>query len=242
MNKLFQSLTPARKYIFEDKINILLVLIPILIGVTLYLLFGSWLFGTIATGVKGLVMGWISSDVLGDIVFYIVTALLSIALFLLINWTFVLIVSIFASPFYDMLSQRIEKRMLGDQLESADQAWSQMFKKIPQIIWNEIKKVSFILFFSVLAFVLSYLIPPVGFFITALLLSVQFIDYTWSRHDLPSSECYKDVKANLLPYGLMGALLFILLSVPLLNLIVPAYATSFFTVYWNQEKKEINNG
>ena len=102
------------------------------------------------------------------------------------------------------------------------------------------KKVILIFIFTLLAFVFSYIpfLTPISLIITAWLLAAQFVDYNWSRHELPSKLCVRDVKKNMIPYGLSGAFFFFLVSIPGLNLIVPPLATSYYTVYWVRKNNE----
>ena len=88
----------------EDKIIILLSLIPIIIGLGFYYYLGSYFCGDLLTWGNDYVKTSVSSDHWGSVLTWIVTGLLTVALFFLVNFTFVLFVSIVASPFNDLIS------------------------------------------------------------------------------------------------------------------------------------------
>ncbi len=234
MKNALSVFRPAFKELTKDKVNFLLTLIPILIGILIYYFLGSWLYGSVLTKGQELISSYVSEGGFGTVVYYIVAAVVSVLLFLLVNWTFVLVVSVIASPFNDLLSSRIEKTFLGKENRILSEAFNGFFSGIFGVVFNEIKKVSLILVLSIIAFLFGYipLLAPVSLFITILLLAMGFIDYSWSRHDIRFRDCVKDVKSNLWGYSLGGVFFFVLVSIPIINLIVSPLATSYFTLLW----------
>lgn len=228
------SFKPAFGNVFKDKVNMILTAIPILIGMAVYALFGNWVYGSVMQQGKSLIDQYVSEGTLGSVVYYFVALVLSVLLFFVINWTFVLLVSVISSPFNDVLSSRTEKIIKGENLESLVESFSLIGQNFIKTIFNEIKKVSFILLLSIVSMVFGYfpLLTPISVIITILLLAVQFVDYSWSRHGLTFGSCLKDLKSNLIDYGLGGGFFFLLVSIPIINLIVPPVATSYFTILW----------
>ena len=107
---------------------------------------------------------------------------------------------------------------------------------------NEIKKLIFIVLVAGMAFLLN-LFPmfyPVGIFLVATLLAVQFVDYSWSRHEMHFGECLKDVMGNIIPYSMGGFIFLMMVAIPVVNAFVPAMATSYFTVLWLHRKNKIS--
>ena len=228
------SVNPALRNITKDKVNFVLALIPVSIGIALYYFLGSWIYETVMGSGQELIESYISKETWGAVVYYIAAALLSVMLFFLVNWTFVLVVALIASPFNDILSSRIEKKMRGETNLDIGPTFTRMFSKIFYTLFNEIKKILFILILSALSFFFGYipLLAPVAVFIAIILLAVEFLDYSWSRHDMKFGECVKDLRRNLAGYSFGGAFFFMMVSVPLINLIVPSLATSYFTTLW----------
>jgi CysZ protein len=170
------------------------------------------------------------------------TAIFILFVFILMSWTFVLIVGIIAAPFNSMLSSRIEKKLTQKVLsEDKSQTLNELFHNLKQTFKTELKKLIVIVIFAIIAFVLNLfpLFYPVGMFLVAILFAVQFIDYSWSRHNMSFAACLGDTTKNIIPYSLSGFFFLILITIPILNALVPAFATSYFTVLWLNRQKKI---
>lgn len=228
------SIQPAVKNITKDKINLLMAIIPVLIGIALYYFLGSWIYENAMREGREIIETYVSQDTWGTIVYYLAAAILTVMLFFMVNFTFVLAVTLIASPFNDVLSARIEKNMKGEANLELGKTFQRLIFRLFYTLLNEVKKVGLIVFLSLLAFSFGYipLLTPVSVFIAVVLLAVEFIDYSWSRHDLSFKECLRDLRKNLAGYSFGGAFFFIIVSVPLVNLVVPPLATSYFTTLW----------
>ena len=220
--------------ILKSKINMFLAIVPVVIGIILYWLVGKTLFSSALEFGNKYIEQYLSNGTLGSIVYYLVATILMIMLYFIVNWTFVLLVSIVASPFNDILSNRIEKQILNEELPAFSDSLSGAITKLVPTLLNEIKKVSFILGLSLFAVVFSFvpILMPISVFVSVILLSMEFLDFSWSRHGMSFKECRGDVRKNLLGYSFGGAFFLILVAIPLVNLIVPSLATSFFTTLW----------
>lgn len=236
------SFKPASAQIFKDKVNIILAGIPVIMGILLYYFLGAWVYGSVMDQGHTLIKEYVSEGTMGQFVYYIVAAILTIMLYFLVNWTFVLVVSAIASPFNDMLSTRIEKRLEGKTPDSLQQTFATMMKRMAGTLVNEAKKITFVIFLSVLALVLGFfpILTPASVFLSILLLSIQFLDYSWARHDIKFGKCFGDLRRHVVGYALGGAFFFIIVSIPVVNLIVPPLATSFFTILWMKNNERFN--
>jgi uncharacterized protein involved in cysteine biosynthesis len=67
-----------------------------------------------------------------------------------------------------------------------------------------------------------------------------FVDYSWSRHNIKFKDCLKDIRGHIFGYSLGGVFFFVLVSIPIINLIVSPLATSYFTLLW-LENNEYRN-
>lgn len=212
-----------------------LVLIPILFGVVIYSTFFYLANDFVSSKLQPLLMQTFHIDQMGFLVRWTLMAIITIIGFFLINWTFVLVVSLIAAPFNDFLSESI-----ADELEGKPQKRERGFwVEILPFIWNETKKVSVIIFFSFVAFIIGFfpILLPISIWISFMLIAAQFTDYSWSRDKLTTKECILDMKKNFLSYSISGGLFFLFVSVPMINLIVPAWATSHFTYLYTKKKK-----
>lgn len=234
MVKLVTTIKPSIGYILKDKINLTFAAIPLTIGTVLYVLLGKWMYGSVLESGREMIKNKISSGGWGDFVYWIITAIFTVILFFIINYTFVLVVSVIASPFNDLISSRIEKLEKGEQTDTMGQSFSKMFAKIFKTVFNEAKKITVILFFTVLALLLSFFpfLVPLSLLISSILIAVQFVDYSWARHNLPAGKCFSDVRRNFFSYSLSGGMFLFLISVPIVNLVIPPIATAYFTLLY----------
>lgn len=223
----------ALGYFFKDKWLILLALIPVSIGIALYSIVGTWMYTDLLKmgeqWVKGI--GIISDGALGNFFYAILLALITIGLYFLISWTFVLVVSVLASPFNEVMSARVERLIIDETPPDVSESFSKMLKKLVFILGNEFKKVLLIATFSFIAFIFSFfpIFFPISVFISALLLASQFLDYAWSRHDVKMGDCFREVRDNVLGYGLSGAGFLFVITIPVINLFVLPFAVVYYS-------------
>lgn len=239
MSFILKSFFEVFSLLRKDKTLILLGCFPTLIGTILYLVGGSYYYNYFTGWGKAYIEQSVSQGTFGSIVYYLLVAILTVLLFFIVNWTFVLIVTILASPFNDAISARIEKHLGGEALESISLTFKNIFKLGLGVIFNESKKVSLIIFLSILAAIFG-LIPILGFvsvILSALLISVEFLDYNWGRHRLTFKKCKNDLFKNGHIYGTAGLFFMFLLSIPFLNLVVLPFAVMYYSTLWFHVRK-----
>lgn len=229
------------RLIFKDPINLLLAIIPTLLALSIYIFFIVLIFkNSDYFGV--LLHDWIPNPQTAGWVGKLITAIFIIFMFLVMSWTFVLFSGIISAPFNSLLSARIEEKLAGlTPTSDAKQSFSTILKGLGKTFINETKKIIFVIVLTGLAFVLNLfpLFYPVGLFLLALVLSIQFVDYSWSRHDMSFSQCVGDIFKNIFSYGGYGLVFLVLITIPLINALIPALGTSFFTVLWLSRQKKI---
>lgn len=232
----------AIQHITKDRVNFVMALVPVLIGLLLYYFLGSWLYGTAMEAGQNYIKQSLGDGSLGSATYYIALVLMTVLFYFVINYTFVLVVTLIASPLNDLISLRVEKRLLGKDPLPMGEAIKGTLARIGKTILNEIKKLLFVLVLSSLAFLLSSfpLLAPLSLLIGAILVAVEFLDYSWSRHELSFNECFKDIRSGILTYGLAGGIVMVIITVPLINLTIPALATSYFTTIWVKKNESRN--
>jgi CysZ protein len=147
--------------------------------------------------------------------------------FFILNWTFTLIISLIGAPFFDLISSRVERKVT--QLEVPHSAWlSWVFIK------NQILKILVLVFISILCFVFSYIpfLFPIYLILSSILITFNFLDFTWSRKNMTLTECLRDWSRSKWSYGFSGFIYFVLLSVPLLNIFFLSLAVIHFTLLY----------
>ena len=242
MKGIFKAFPLAAKMILTDPVNFVLSLIPTLVALVIYFLTIVGVYRN-SDQLSAMLRGYIESPDQATLVARILTFILIIFVFFIMSWTFVIVVGIISAPFNSLLSSRIEQKLVQKMImdENQKHAMEQVKQSLGATFKNEFKKVIFLAAVAGLAFILNLfpLFYPVGVFLIAILLSVQFVDYSWSRHDLHFGGCLKDIFKNIIPYFLSGAIFLALVAVPVLNAFVPAFATSYFTVLWLYRQKKI---
>ncbi|MBT7766414.1 MAG: hypothetical protein HN730_04615 [Bdellovibrionales bacterium] len=215
----------------QDRITLLLSLVPILIGGVLYLLLGKWIYASLLVSGQAWITSTISAGGFGSFLGYLLASLLSIALFFIVNLTFVLIVSLIASPFNDLISGRVEAILREKPTDSLQQSMGKMLAGIVKTLWNEIKKISFLLLITLIHILMGVvpLLVPISIFLATLLLASAFLDYSWCRHNFTFGQCLQNIKSTPITYPLGGLLFISLLSIPLVNLLAYPLATIYFT-------------
>lgn len=242
MNDIFKAFPIAIRVIFRDPINLILALFPTLIALSFYLFAIVAIFKN-ADYLGVFVQEYIPDQQYAGWVGKLLLAIFVVFFFLIMSWTYIIIVGIISAPFNSMLSSRIETILVGKKVEQdKSKTFKEILSHIGQTFKDEFQKIFFIILLTILAMVFNLfpLFYPVGMVILAILISVQFVDYSWSRNDMGFGSCVKDILKNIFPYVGAGLIFMLLMTVPIINSVVPALATSFFTVLWLLRQKRIS--
>lgn len=220
--KMVSSFFTSFSLLRKDKYILSLSIIPSLIGMILFYFLGDYFF----TDLHNLLKSYISSYVDGGAwISTLLSFFLGILFFFIVAWTFFLTVSTIASPFNDLISERVEKK--NSLSPFTEQKFS--LAHILSVLKNEVKKILFILFVSIISLVLGLFFPPISFIIQGLLVAVTFLDYSWARHNMSVSECVADIKKSFVVYLLSGIGFMFLISIPIVNVIFLPVGVIHFT-------------
>lgn len=236
MKYIVSSFTASLDILRKDKIILLFSLVPIIIGIVLYYFLGQLIFTDFLDWINSLVGGKVSSNGLGSFLSWIITATLTVVMYFIVSWSFVLIVSLIASPFNDIISNRTEKILEGKRPESLDKSIGRLLKRFAFTIFNELKKISFILFMTCVAVAINFIpvLVPVSFILSALLFAVGFVDYSWSRHDLHFKACLENMRKSFLGYTISGCIFMGIVAIPVVNLVALPFAVIYYTVFYTK--------
>lgn len=242
MNNLLAPITESLSLLFKDKVNLVFLLIPFFIALALYSVLGVWLYESVFIEIKQWVDSQFSAETWGVFFNIVIGTLLTVLALVLTNFTFVLVVTLIGSPFYDLISERVEQKVRGKKLSGFQGSFGKMLGRLGKTLINEVKKLSFIVVLNILAllFGLVGILLPLAFVLSALLITIGFIDYTWARHDLSVGRCIKECWSRFFPYTLVGAALLTLINIPVLNLLIPPFAVTYFTIYWVRRDMQTN--
>lgn len=238
MGTIVTSLKKSLSLFGKDKFLILFAVIPVIIGVILYSILGHWLYTDLVGSGKEWIETTISNGTWGGVISYLLVGLLTVAFFFLVNWTFVLAISLIASPFNDVISSRVERLIKEESPETIEESIKRISEKFLKIIFNEAKKIGFIIVLSLIAFGISFvpILMPVGLLIAAILMSIEFLDFSWSRHEISLKKCMVDYKRSFFVYSISGGLFLVLISIPILNLFILPYGVVYFTILFSRSR------
>ena len=203
--------------LIKDKSILCLSCVPVLMGSVLYFFLGAKLYQLVSVQGRAFVHDLLGESSGANLAYGLLFILFMTIIIFLVNWTFVIVVSILASPFNDIMSTLVERRYTGiAQKAGTPEKFSllKFLRHTAHTIWNECKKVSLIAVLTLLACAIS-LIPPlaiVGSIATALLLAIQFIDYSWARHQWRVRQCARDSFKHFFSYTLGGIVFMFFMS------------------------------
>jgi CysZ protein len=228
ISQLVKNFTESLTLFRRDKWLIILGMIPILIGFGVYYAIGAWVYGDIFPMGEAFLRGKISGERWLSLLSTLFAVVLTIGFYLLLSWTFILLISLIACPFNDLMSSRVEKLMLSGKPAPMGESINTAFRKIAFTIINELKKLTLVLTLSVFGLILSFFIPPLSLFLSCILVAVSFVDYNWGRNDMRIPACLKSYKKGMLTYTMAGGLFLLLISIPIINVFMIPLGVVYF--------------
>lgn len=246
MKQMLDSFNEIFSVIRRDKMILLFSLLPIMIGLIIFSTVGTLIYTDGLAWGERLINEYVSKDTWAGILRYLFVGIITAGFYFLVSFGFVLLVSAIAAPFNDIISKRTQTVLAGGEASSFESSFKAMLVTFFKTIVNELKKISLILLLSILALVLGFIpvLIPIAMVISALLMAINFLDYSWSRNELTFRGCLKNVKDNFFIYTLSGGFFFFLISIPLINLFALPGGVIYFTILFcnrNPHLLEIKN-
>lgn len=232
MNSMLTLLIDSLRLIKNDKLIILYSLVPILLGFVLNIYFGSTLYilgvETIKENITLFFAG--QNSILIQALMWLLVLIFTVLFWILLNWMMILTITILAAPFNDLISSRVEYLHYSRRASSSGEGLG-VFSRIVDILINEIKKILLIVLLSVVSFLLNLipLLMPLSLLLMAFLVSFNFLDYSFSRHNWTASQCIGFFRKKFFSNAISGFVFLSLLSVPILNLFLVPLAVVFYT-------------
>lgn len=142
---------------------------------------------------------------------------------------FVFVTNFVAAPFYGLLAEKTEKLLTGKN-NSASFGFKEVFLIIPRTIGREITKLlSFLPWIALGGFAFIFpllmpLAPIIWFIIMAWILAIQYTDYTPDNHGKNFAKTKILLKKEPITIIGFGIVTSFLITIPILNLLVPPAA------------------
>jgi len=167
----------------------------------------------------------------------------AISALLILFFTFSLLANIVAAPFNGLLAEAVEIHLSGERMDNAG-GWQKMLREIIPTIIDELRKLLYLLMWSV-PFLLLFLIPVVNLIapfiwlaFSAWMLTVEYADYPMGNHGLRSDEQKQRLgNKRLLSLGFGGAVT-VATMIPIVNFLVMPAAVAGATAMWVRQFKE----
>lgn len=222
------------------------MILPVLFSLTTYVVLLAFLYTTLESTFNDFLPS-LSGDDVWSIIFYVFWLLVFVLLFLyLASYSFISISKIFAAPFNDLLSERIEVEY-NPAYEEPKNAFQHFLNTIFPTILEEIKKVSLItlgfaiLFFLSLIPVINVFIAPISVAYSVLALSIDFVDYPLARRLMRLREKKQFVIGNMPELLGFGSGTFVLFLIPFLGLFILPIAVIGGTMLFIDTEKDDEN-
>ena len=223
------------------------VIIPLMINIVFFsmgIYFGFSYFGEYMDKMLDTSGLWSWVAYLVDIIKPLLYVFFGMTLLVLIFYTFSILANIIASPFNSLLSEATEKHLTGQNMDDSDN-FEQIIKEIIPTIVMEIKKLLYMLLWSIPFLILLFVIPIIGpiiwFLFTAWMMSLQYMDYPMGNHKLNFSEQRSlQGKQRLFSLGFGGVTMGASM-IPFVNFIIMPTAVIAATMIWLDQYAPIEN-
>lgn len=170
--------------------------------------------------------------------------LLVVVLLITYAYTFNILTTIIAAPFYGLLAQRTEELITGVALDDEP-----LLRMIPRTLAREIKKLVYFLSRGIFILLLMLLlgtipllnlaVPVVGILWSAWCMAIQYVDYAADNHQSQFRRLRKKLrrqKYSSVGFGgsVMGCSL-----IPIVNIVVMPAAVVGGTIFWTRELRDL---
>jgi len=217
------------------------VLIPLLINIFVFsigIYFGFAYFGEYMDKFLDTsdMWGWVAAIV--EFIKPLLYIIFGMALLVLIFYSFSILANIIAAPFNSLLAEAVEKHLTGEKLNDSS-AFKQIMKELIPTILMEMRKLIYMLLWSIPFLIMLFVIPIIGpiiwFLFTAWMMSLQYMDYPMGNHKLKFAQQRKlQGKSRLFSMGFGGVTMGASM-IPFVNFIIMPTAVIAATMIWVEQ-------
>ena len=231
----------AAKFILRNRSLVKYFLAPFLINTLLFTLFIYYALNVLPGMIESILPQYESS--LLTIAYYILVTL-SVALLLLVSvLSFSILGSIISAPFTDLLTEKVERIVLGSNMKESGFS-TQDLVKILWRVWEEIKRIAFAALIFLILLPLN-LIPIAGQIlylflsgtILVLFLGLDFFSHTLDRRDYSFKQKLSFIRERFFQALGVGISVWILLLIPIFNFAVLPLAAVGATLCFCENQK-----
>ncbi|MDX2506740.1 MAG: sulfate transporter CysZ [Gammaproteobacteria bacterium] len=220
------------------------VIIPLLINILVFsigIYFGFLYFGDYMDKLLDTSGMWSWVAAIVEFIKPLLYIIFGLALLVLIFYTFSILANIIAAPFNSLLAEATEKHLTGKQMNDSD-GFKQVIKDLVPTILMEIRKLIYMVLWSIPFLIMLFVIPILGpiiwFLFTAWMMSLQYMDYPMANHKLNFAQQRNlQGKSRLFSMGFGGVTMGASM-IPFVNFIIMPTAVIAATMIWVEQYSE----
>lgn len=182
---------------------------------------------------------WVAAIV--DVIKPLLYLIFGLALLVLIFYTFSIVANIIAAPFNSLLAEATEKHLTGQTIQDSS-GFKQILKDLLPTILMEIRKLIYMILWSIPFLFILFFIPIIGpliwFLFTAWMMSLQYMDYPMANHQLNfAQQRALQGKKRWFSIG-FGGITMGASMIPFVNFIIIPTAVIAATIIWVEQYSE----
>jgi len=231
-----QYLPEALKLVLSPHLR-MFVLLPLAINLLLFgglIYFAGHEFSLWLDALMPTLPSWLS------FLSYILWPLFVALLVLMVFFTFTLVANIIAAPFNGFLAEKVEVVLRGQDPFPAF-SWGELVAMVPRTFGREMRKLGYFLPRAIGLFILS-LIPVVNVIAAPLwlifgvwMMAIQYIDYPADNNKMSWQDMLAWLRQKRWQSLGFGAITYLALMVPLVNVLMMPAAVAGATLFWVRE-------
>ena len=218
----------------------LFVLLPLLINLVLFvglIYFAGHQFSVWVDALMPSLPSWLS------FLNYVLWPLFVLLVAFMVFFTFTMLANIVASPFNGFLSEKVEVVIRGNDDFPAF-SWAELIAMVPRTLAREMRKLGYFLPRAIALLILSFspvlnlIAAPLWLIFGIWMMAIQYIDYPADNHKLGWNEMLAWLREKRWQSMSFGAIVYVALLIPLVNLLMMPAAVAGATLFWVREGGE----
>jgi len=220
------------------------VIIPLIINIIIFsigIYFGFTYFGEYMDRFLDTSNMWSWVAAIVEWIKPLLYVIFGLALLVLIFYTFSILANIIAAPFNAILAEATEKHLTGKSIDDTG-GLKQVMKELVPTILMELRKLIYMILWSIPFLIMLFVIPIIGpiiwFLFTAWMMSLEYMDYPMGNHKI-SFEKQRSLqrKSRMLSLG-FGGITMGASMIPIVNFIVMPTAVIAAAIIWVEQYSE----
>jgi CysZ protein len=161
--------------------------LPIFINTLLFSIAIWFGFSHLDGWIDALLPSWLPNWV-EQLLMWVIWPLFLLLVSIIVFFTFSLIANIISAPFNGLLAEVVEKKLSGET--PPEVALSELVRQAPAMIWNEFKKLAYMLIWVIPLLILSWIpiinlaSPLMWLWFSSWMLAIDYHDYPMGNHQL----------------------------------------------------------